>query len=442
MELFVLLFLFILNGTLAMSEMAVVSARKARLQQWADDGRPGARTALALANEPSHFLSTIQVGITVIGITSGVFGEATIAKGLAGWLAQWDTIAPFADALARAVVVLGITFASLIIGELVPKRLALVSPEAIASAMARPMRALAAVGYPLVRLLAAATEGIVRLLGMKASTEPPVTEEEINVLLKQGAEAGVFDEHEQLIVARLFRLDQLKVNRIMTTRTDIVFLDLEDPRALNVKRITESSHSRFPVVRGGLENIEGVVLTRLLLEDALAGKPVELASRLMKPLYVPETLSVMQLVESFKKHRQPFALVVNEYGELQGLVTMTDVLEALVGDIATVEEEPDRDMVRREDGSWLVDGGVSIERFKHVVGLSEPFPDEDTGSYHTLSGFAMTQLGRVPQVCDRFEYAGYTFEVMDMDRNRVDKLLVKPPIPGSSSSEGSEARSS
>jgi putative hemolysin len=193
MELFVLLFLFILNGTLAMSEMAVVSARKARLQQWADDGRPGARTALALANEPSHFLSTIQVGITVIGITSGVFGEATIAKGLAGWLAQWDTIAPFADALARAVVVLGITFASLIIGELVPKRLALVSPEAIASAMARPMRALAAVGYPLVRLLAAATEGIVRLLGMKASTEPPVTEEEINVLLKQGAEAGVFD---------------------------------------------------------------------------------------------------------------------------------------------------------------------------------------------------------------------------------------------------------
>jgi putative hemolysin len=417
-----------------MSEMAVVSARKARLQQWADDGRPGAQTALALANQPAHFLSTVQVGITVIGITSGVFGEATIAHSLSAWLSQWTSLAPYAEPLARTVIVVGITLASLIVGELVPKRLALVSPESIASAMAGPMRFLATISYPLVRLLAAITEGVVRMLGVKTSSEPPVTQEEINVLIKQGAEAGVFDEHEQLIVSRVFRFDQTKVTAVMTTRTDIVYLDLEAPRAINMKRITETGHSRFPVVRGDLEHIEGIVLTRLLLEDGLAGRPIELASRLAPPLYVPETLTVMQVVEAFKKNRQPFALVVNEYGELQGLVTLTDVMEALVGDIATVEDEPQLDIVRRKDGSWLVDGGVAIERFKDAVRFPEPLPAEDSGAYHTMGGFAMMQLGRVPQICDSFEYGGHVFEVIDMDRNRVDKLLVKPPAQSASGS--------
>jgi putative hemolysin len=424
MELLVLAMLILLNGVFAMSEMAVVSSRKARLQQWADEGRPGAKTALALAEDPSNFLSTIQVGITVIGITSGAFGEATLAKDLAEWLAQWPSLAPRADILALAVVVAGITVASLVIGELVPKRLALHKPESIASIVARPMRMLSRLTYPLVKALSATTDGVLRVFGVSGSSGSPVTEEEIKVLMEQGAEAGVFEAHERQLVDRVFRLDELRVTGVMTPRSDIAFLDLGDSPATNLRRIAESGHSRFPVVHGEPDNVQGIVHVKALVEDAVAGKPVDLASCLAKPLFVPQTLTVMEVVEAFKKHRQTIALVVSEHGDLQGLVTLNDVMEALVGDVATVEDEDDRDVVSRDDGSWLIDGSVTIDRFKDVVGIDDPLPEEDSGSYHTLGGFVMTQLGRVPQVADTLRWDGLRFEVADMDGNRVDKLIV------------------
>jgi putative hemolysin len=424
MELLVLAMLIVLNGVFAMSEMAVVSSRKARLQQWADEGRPGAKTALALAENPSNFLSTIQVGITVIGITSGAFGEATLAKDLAEWLAQWPAVAPRAEILALAVVVAGITLASLVIGELVPKRLALHNPESIASIIARPMRMLSRLTYPLVKALSATTDAVLRIFGVRGSSGSPVTEEEIKVLMEQGAEAGVFEPHERQLVDRVFRIDELRVTGVMTPRSEIIFLDLDDPFATNLRRIAESGHSRFPVVRGGPDDVQGIVHVKTVVEAAVAGKPVDLAVCLAKPLFIPQTLTVMEVVEAFKKHRQTIALIVSEHGDLQGLVTLNDVMEALVGDVATAEDESERDVVPRDDGSWLMDGSVTIERFKDVVGSEDPLPEEDTGSFHTLGGFVMTQLGRVPQVTDSFQWGGLRFEVVDMDRNRVDKLIV------------------
>jgi putative hemolysin len=424
MDVLILLLLIVLNGVFAMSEIGVVSSRKARLQQLADEGRAGAGAALALAKEPSHFLSTVQIGITLIGITSGAFGEATIAPQLIPWVSQWTAVAPYAEQLSLAIMVTGITLTSVIVGELVPKRLALINPERVASLVARPMMWLAMLTYPVVRFLSAATEGLLRLFGVRGQSGTPVTEEEINVLMEQGAEAGVFQDHEQAIVARVFRLDELRVTGVMTTRNDVVYLDLNEPLERNLRRIFESGHSRFPVTRGRLEDIQGIVHTKTLLEDAVAGRPIALASRVTKPMLVPDTLTVMQVVETFKKHRQTIAVVIDEYGNPQGLVTLNDVMQALVGDIATAGDKGDLDVVQRDDGSWLIDGGVTIERFKDVLEIEEELPEEGTGSYHTLGGFVMLRLGRVPKVGDKCEWNAIEFEVVDMDGHRVDKMLV------------------
>jgi putative hemolysin len=423
-EILILLVLILLNGVFAMSEMAVVSSRKTRLQQWADDKRPGAASALALANQPSIFLSTIQVGITLIGITSGAFGEAALASDLAEWLSQWPSLQQYADGLSVSLVVAGITVASLIVGELVPKRVALRNPEGIASVIARPMQILSVLAHPVVRALSWVTEGVLVLFRLGGTPRAPVTEEEIKVLMEQGAQAGVFAEHEQVLVSRVFRFDHIKVGAIMTPWIDVAYLDLEDPREVTVRRITEHAHSRFPVVRGGLDRIEGVVLARTLLSDALAGKPLELARHMVKPLFVPAGISAMELVEHFRKQRQTLAIAVNEHGAVDGVVTVNDVMEALVGDIAVMEEEQDRDIVRREDGSWLIDGGVTIERLKFTLDIDDALPGEQEGAYHTVGGFVMEQLDRVPAVGDKFQWLDWRWEVMDMDYRRVDKVLA------------------
>ena len=431
MELLVLLLLFLINGFFSMSEMAVVSSRKARLQQLYDEGHAAAGAALELANNPSHFLSAIQVGITVIGITSGAFGEAMLSVRVSAWLSQWPLIAPHASVIAVTFVIVGITIGSLIIGELVPKRLALLNPEAVASFAAKPMKYVAIAAYPLVRFLSFATDAILRLLGRRAVGSPPVSEEEIRVLMEQGTEAGVFEEHEHQLVSRVFRMDDLRTAAIMTPRNDIVYLDMEEPRERILARIAEAPHSLFPVTRGDLEHIEGIVAAKELLVDLVNQEPFDLNARLKKPLYIPETLTVTEVLRGFKQYRQTMALIVNEYGDFQGLVTLHDVLEALVGDIGPADEEEEPDVVRREDGSFLVDGAVSIERFRHALGIEGELPEEDTGSYNTLAGFVMLQLGRVPLVADHFEWGGLRFEVVDMDKNRVDRLLVAriPPAP-------------
>jgi putative hemolysin len=423
MDVLLLLLLILLNAVFAMSEMAVVSSRKARLQRMADDGFPGAKSAVMLNDEPSAFLSTIQVGITTIGILSGVVGEGLIAAPIAAWLSQYEVLAPYAKGFSVALVVLIITYLSVVIGELVPKRLALLAPERIASVVARPMVWFAGFARPLVVGLSASSNLLLRLIGARGTDEPPVTDDEIKVLMEQGAEAGVFHQSEQAIVSNVLRLDDQRIGAIMTPRMDIFAIDLDEEDAVLRGCIAESPHSRVVVCRGGLEHILGVLRIADLLKPALEGEPLDVERHLTPPLFLPETISTTQLLESFRRERVQFGLIVDEYGDLQGLVSLTDVLTSIVGDLPEQDDPTDTDLVRREDGSWLVDGSVGLERLKQVLEIDE-LPEQDERGFHTVGGFAMHSLGRIPTVTDHFEASGYRFEVVDMDRNRVDKVLV------------------
>ncbi len=430
MDIALLLFLILINGFFSMAEMAVVSSRKARLQRLTDDGSPGAQSALSLHTEPSNFLSAIQVGITSVGILSGAIGETVLADPLAARLAGIPLIAPYARGIALTVVVVGLTYFSVVIGELVPKRLALLAPEGIASLIARPMMWFAESVRPLVWLFTASSGLLLRLTGARRKDEPPVTDEEINVLMEQGAEAGVFHESEQAIVSNVLRLDEQRIASIMTHRNDIYQIDLAEPEAEIRRRIAESPYTRIVVCRDGLEHIVGLLRTSDLLKAALAGEALNVEAQLRPPLYVPEGVSTTRLLENFRKARAQCALIVDEYGELEGLVTLTDVLTSIVGDLPSSDAVEEQDVVAREDGSWLMDGSVPVERFKSVLEVEEDLPDEE--EFNTLGGFVMHMLGRIPAVADHFEWNGWRLEVVDMDRKRVDKVLVArvaPPAP-------------
>jgi putative hemolysin len=427
MDIVLILLLILLNGVFAMSEIAVVSARKARLQNLAESGSPGAEAALTLSQEPSNFLSTIQVGITTVGILSGAVGERTLADPFGEWLARMPLLEPYAKGIAFTVVVVGLTYFSVVVGELVPKRLGLLAPEGIASLVARPMMWLSSLGKPLVVLLSTSSDVLLRLLGARRKEEPPVTDEEIKVLMEQGAEAGVFHESEQEIVSNVLRLDEQRIRAIMTPRKDMYAIDLDDDEAEIRQRVAESPYHRVVVCRDGVDNVVGVLQTGDLLKRAIAGQSLgaaDVESVLKPPLYVPETVTTTQLLENFRQSRMQFALIVDEYGELQGLVTLTDVLTSIVGEIDIPSALEEQDVVQREDGSWLIDGGVSVERFKSVLDIDDELPDEDENEYNTVGGFVMHTLGRIPVAADHFDCVGLRFEVMDMDRTRVDKVLV------------------
>jgi putative hemolysin len=423
MEIAILFGLILLNGVFAMSEIAVVTARKTRLREWAEDGNRRAEAALVLANEPSNFLSTIQVGITLVGIFAGAYGEATLSAGLSGYLSQFALLDRYSEQLAFGIVVVAITYFSLIVGELVPKRLALHNPELIASVMAKPMAWLSRIAHPVVRILSGSTMLVLRLLGSRPSTEPPVSEEEIRMLMEQGTQAGIFEKSEQALVRNVLRLDERLVASLMTPRMDIVYLDLEDPLEDNLRKISANRFSRYPVCRGGLEHLVGIVHTKEMLARQLAGSPFDLAQCVQEPLFVPETVSAIQLLETFKQSRIHAALVVDEYGEIQGLVTLNDVLGAIVGEIPAAEDHGASMVVKRADGSWLIDGMLDVGALKELLHVDE-LPEEEEAVYHTLGGLMMTRMGRVPRVTDHFEWRGYRFEIMDMDGNRVDKVLV------------------
>jgi len=425
MQVIIILLLIVVNGLFAMSEMAIVSARKARLRQRADEGDHKAQAALELAETPNRFLSTIQIGITLIGILAGAFGGATLAKDLGAYLGRVPALKPYGEAISLAIVVLVTTYLSLVIGELVPKRLALNNPERIAAVVAAPMRALSVVAYPAVRLLSLSTELVLRILGTRPSTEPPVTEEEIKVLLEQGTEAGVFQEVEQDMVESVLLLDERRVASLMTPRPEIAWLDIDDPPEEIRRKLIASPYSRFPVCQGSLDNVLGEIEARDLLARSLCGEPFDLRAMLRKPLYVPETMPALKVLEAFKKSGTQIALVVDEYGSIQGLVTLKDILEAIVGDIPSAEELAEPQAIQREDGSWLLDGMLPIEEFKELLGIDE-LPGEGQGLYQTVAGFVIAQLGRIPVAADHFEWGGLRFEVMDMDGNRVDKVLVTP----------------
>jgi putative hemolysin len=427
MDIVLLLLLILLNGVFAMSEMSVVSSRKSRLQSLAEGGSIGADAALSLHQSPSNFLSTIQVGITSVGILSGAIGEAVLADPLTERLAAIPLVAPYAHIVALTVTVVGLTYFSVVIGELVPKQLALLAPEGIAALIARPMMLLSRLVHPLVVLFSASAAIVLRLFGARRKEEPPVTDDEIKVLMEQGAVAGVFHESEQAIVSNVLRLDEQPIAAIMTPRRDMCVIDLDDGEELARLQIVQSEHSRLVICRDGLDNILGVLQKGDLLKHAVHGQPIGVAdieAALRPPLFVPESVSTTQLLENFRRARMQFALIIDEYGEIEGVVTLTDVLSSIVGELDEPEAPEERDIIQREDGSWLVDGDVGIERLKAQLDIDEELPGEDEHSFHTLGGFVMHMLGRIPEPADHFVVAGLRFEVMDMDRNRVDKVLV------------------
>jgi putative hemolysin len=436
-ELFAILLLVLANGVFAMAEIAVVSARRARLQTWAEQGNPRARMALELAESPGEFLSTVQIGITLVGILAGAFGGARLAEPLAEALRPLPGVGPYRETLSLGLVVVGIAYLSLIVGELVPKQLALTSPERIAMALAGPMRLVSRLASPAVRLLSRSSAAVLRLFRVCPIPEPPVTEGEIQLLMRQGAQAGVFEAAEHEMVQSVFRLGDRRVGALMTPRTAVVWLDLDDPPEILHRTVVETMHAWLPVARGDLDHLLGVARAKDLLVPLLSGQPDALETCVHQPVIVPESLPALRVLDRFRQGGIHLALVVDEYGGIQGLVTPIDLLEALVGDIPEVGMPAEPSWVRREDGSWLVDGMLPIDEFKERLALG-PLPREGMGAYQTVSGFVMQQLGRVPSTTDYFSWDGFRFEVVDMDGHRVDKVLVMPlPVEDTPEQAGS-----
>jgi putative hemolysin len=427
--LFIILLVFA-NGVFAMSELAIISARKVRLEQWAKEGNANARSALRLMSSPNNFLSTVQIGITLIGILSGALGGATVAKSLKDWLDTIAAIKPYSESLSFTIVVGLITYLSLVIGELVPKRLAMSNAEKIACAVAPSMRFLANIGTPIVYLLSTSTEALLGLLGIQPNEESQVTEEEIKVMIAQGAESGMFEVAEHDMVERVFRLGDRPIKSLMTPRTEIDWLDVDAPFEETQREVLASGHSRFPVGRENLDDCVGIIEIKAFLNASLNGTPIDLVKASSPPLYVAETASALSVLEQFKQSGDRVAIVTDEYGGVEGLVTLTDLLEAIVGDLPSNDRQGDPDAMQREDGSWLIDGMISSDRLKEILEV-EKLPHEEDHNYHTLGGLMMTYLRHIPKVGEYFSWEHIRFEVMDMDGNRVDKVLVNvsPRLP-------------
>lgn len=423
-ELLIVVLLIVVNGFFAMSELAVVSARRARLQQLAEVGRTsrGAKAALELAENPSHFLSTVQIGITLIGIIAGAYGGATLAERLGGELDAVPWIAPYGQQVAFALVVAGITYLSLIVGELAPKRLALVNAEGIAVAVARPMQGLSRVALPLAWLLGASTEALLKLLRLPTTREQTVTEEEVKSLIAEGTQSGVFDPAERQMIEGVLRLADRTVRAIMTPRPDVLWLDPDDRPEAIATEIRDGGYSRFPVCRGDVDEVLGIVSTKALLDQALRGRPMDLRAAMVDALIVHDGTPVLRLLELFKQATVHMAVVVDEYGSVEGIVTLTDILESIAGELPEAGQDADAGMIRREDGSWLVDGMLPVDEVESRVGV----PDlKGEGTYHTLAGFVLERIGHVPTATEHFLWRGHRFEVMDMDGRRIDKVLIQ-----------------
>lgn len=422
-ELLIVILLIFLNGFFAMSELAVVSARRARLLPLAEEGKRGARAALALNADPGRFLSTVQIGITLIGIFAGAFSGATLAHTLAEKLRLIPAVAAFADGLALALVVAGITYLSLIVGELVPKHLALRNPERFAMAVARPMGALSWLASPLVWLLDASTRLVMRLLGRHDDDEQKITDDEIRTLIAEATDAGVVEEAEREMISGVMRLADRPVRMVMTPRPDIVWLDLQGDAQKNMTILQESYFSRYPVGRGQIDEVLGVVQTKDLLATILEGKPLDLENALREPVVVPDTAGALHVLEMLKQSTLKMALVVDEYGNTEGLVTATDILESIVGGMTESEEGAEAEITTREDGSWLVDGGLPIDELKELLKL-KALPEEE--DFHTVAGLMLNHFSEIPKAGDHFVLDNYRFEVVDMDGLRIDKVLIMP----------------
>ena len=429
MEIAILFALIFLNGLFAMSEIALVTARKVRLQKLIDEGDSGAAAAVKLGEDPTRFLSTIQIGITSIGVLNGIVGEAALAAPLAAWLERLGVPLPYGGYAATGLVVVLITYFSIVVGELVPKRIGQSYPETFARLVARPINFLALATKPFVLLLSTSTRTLLRLLGVKETSGSPVTEEEIHAMLVEGTTAGVIESHEHTMVRNVFRLDDRQIGSLMVPRGDVVCLDIDAPFEDNLQRIEESDHARFPVVRGGMDNILGVInarqwLSRTLRDKArgrLADQPLQTA------LYVPETITGMELLDNFRLSDVHMAFVIDEYGEVQGIVTLQDLIEAITGEFQPRDPETSW-ALQREDGSWLLDGHIPVPELKDRLNL-DSVPEEERGRYHTLSGMIMLLTGRLPKVTDTVQWEDWKLEVVDMDGKTIDKILATRLTP-------------
>jgi len=420
MEILILIGLIILNGVFAMSEIAIVTAKKSRIAALASKGSSSAKAALKLAEDPTQFLSTVQIGITSIGIMNGIFGESILAEPFAIWLQTIGLSASTSSTVATVLVVVVVTYVSIVIGELVPKRVGQISAEKIACVVARPMEWLAILTKPFVMLLSKSTHLLMNLFGFKQLTDQTLTEEDIQAMLREGSSSGVIEQHEHEMVRNVFRLDERSIASLMVPRSDIIYLDIGLPLKLNYQRVMQSPHSRFPVANGQLDEIIGVINSKELLAQAITDEDVDL-SKLVKPCnFVPESLSGMELLDYFRHSDTQMVFVVGEYGDVKGLVTLHDLMEALTGEFYC--EEPDNlFVVEREDGSLLLDGLLPIVELKDVLQIEE-LPDES--HYHTLNGLIMQIVGRVPATGDKVAVSTWELEIVDMDGRRVDKVIA------------------
>ena len=429
LEIIFILLLLLANGLFAMAEIAVVTSRKARLKSMADGGDRGSRLALALANAPGKFLSTVQVGITFVGVLASALGGARISDRLAEFFKKIPALENYADILALVIIVGVITYLSVIIGELVPKRIALNNPERIASTLAPPMFGLAKFFSPLVNLLNLSSNFLMASMGIRKAKESVVSEEEVRVLIDEGLSAGIFKKAEKEMVESVFELDELTAGDLMTPRARMIWLSLDDTDEENWRRIAGSGHSHFPVYQETRDNVTGMVSVKSLWANlSLAGR-VELRALVTPPLYVPTAMPVSKLIEEFKKSGKHIALVVDEFGGLQGLVTLNDVMMAIVGNLPEREQRHEPKAFLRQDGSWLIDAMLDIDETKKSLGIDEDLPGEDINRYSTLGGFILSQLGHIPREAEKFQWDRFEFEIIDMDRQRIDKVLVTPKAP-------------
>lgn len=423
LEILIIFLLILINGFFSMSEIALVSSRKVRLEQRAEEGDHGAAAALELSKSANRLLSSVQIGITLVSMFTGALGGATLADHLSQSLVKIPWLAPYAGAASLVIVVLLTTYFSLVLGELIPKRLGLNNPENIASRVAGVMNFISKISAPIIHLLTVSTDLGLRLLGATPNQEPPITEEEIKGLVEEGTQVGVFEETEQDMIEGVFRLNDRLINAIMTPRTEIEWLDLEDTSQVLLDEVMHSSHSRFPVADGSLDQVVGILNAKDLLEQHLTNQPFDLLALVQKPLFVPENTPASRVLELVRQSGLHEALVIDEYGGLLGLVTLFDVLEAIVGELPAHDEPSEPEVIRREDGSYLLDGLLPIDELKDLFDLDE-LPEEEKIGYQTLGGFMMNQLGHVPITGQKFQYQNLSFEVVDMDGRRVDKVLV------------------
>jgi len=424
MEILILFGLILLNGVFAMSEIAIVTARKARLAKMASEGSRSAAIALKLSEDPTHFLSAVQIGITSIGLLNGIYGESLLAQPLALWLQEWGMAPKSSSLLATVLVIVVVTYLSIVIGELVPKRLGQLSAERIACLVARPMMWLAALTRPFVWLLSASTKASLRILRVSQDGGANVTQEEIHAMLVEGSEAGIIEDHEHTMLRNVFRLDERSLSSLMVPRSDIRYLDLALPLEVNLQRLVEYRHSFFPVCDGSLSDLVGILNVSKVLHAYIKGEPIDLAALTQDGSLLPETLNGLELLNHFRTHSEHMVLVVDEYGELQGLVTQQDLLETLAGDFQQ-EDGEDNWAFQRADGSWLLDGLIPLPELKDCLELVR-LPEEEKHHYHTLGGLIMLLLGRLPQTGDLVTLEQWQLEIVDMDGLRIDKVLAMP----------------